>query len=160
MSLDGDIALLKRVPLFAELPTEQLRLIAFSAVRLELVPGQVLFRVGAKAPCGYVVSSGKLELTIDADGKAKTVASCEAGSLVGEIALFIETRRPATAIATIASQVIEIDRKLITRMLNEYPQIAVRMRATLSDRLTATVFDLGKVRQALARLDRTVPRRQ
>ena len=159
MSLDGDIALLKRVPLFAELPTEQLRLIAFSAVRLELVPGQVLFRAGAKAPCGYVVSSGRLELSAGEGGKAETVATCEAGSLVGEIALFIETRRPATATAATASQVIEIDRKLITRMLNEYPQAAVRMRATLSDRLTATVFDLGKVRQALARIDRTVTRR-
>ena len=48
MSLDGDIALLKRVPLFGELPTEQLRLIAFSAVRLELVAGQVLFREGGE----------------------------------------------------------------------------------------------------------------
>jgi len=159
MSLDGDIALLKRVPLFGELPTEQLRLIAFSAVRLELVAGQVLFRQGAKAACGYVVSSGKLELTVDDGGGKAVVATCEAGSLVGEIALFIETRRPATATATGVSQVIEIDRKLITRMLNEYPHIAVTMRATLGDRLTATVFELGRVRQALARIDRPQPRR-
>lgn len=50
MSLDGDISLLRRVKLFSELPTEQLRLIAFSAVRLELVPGQVLFRSGPRPP--------------------------------------------------------------------------------------------------------------
>ena len=49
MSLDRDIALLSRVPLFAELTTEQLRLLAFSAVRLELSPGQVLFREGTLA---------------------------------------------------------------------------------------------------------------
>jgi CRP-like cAMP-binding protein len=159
MSLDGDIVLLKRVPLFADLPTEQLRLLAFSAVRLELVAGQVLFRAGAKAPCGYVVSSGRLELTIGEAGKIETVATCEAGALVGEIALFIETRRPATATAVTPSQVIEIDRKLITRMLNEYPQLAVRMRSMLSDRLTATIFDLSKVRQTLARIDRMAPRR-
>jgi CRP-like cAMP-binding protein len=159
MSLDGDIALLKRVPLFADLPTEQLRLIAFSAVRLELVAGQVLFRAGAKAPCGYVVSSGTVELTVGDGGRSETVATCEAGSLIGEVALFIETRRPATATAVTPAQVIEIDRKLITRMLNEYPQIAVRMRAMLSDRLTATIFDLGKVRQTLARIDRMAPRR-
>ena len=58
MSLDRDIALLTRIPLFSELPTEQLRLLAFSAVRLELPPDQVLFREGAKATSGYVVSSG------------------------------------------------------------------------------------------------------
>ena len=60
--------------------------------------------------------------------------------------------------ATAASQVIEIDRKLILRMLGEYPHLAIRMRAILADRLTATVFDLGKVRQALARIER-LPRR-
>jgi CRP-like cAMP-binding protein len=159
MSLDGDIALLKRVPLFGELPTEQLRLIAFSAVRLDLVPGQVLFREGAKATCGYIVSSGVLELTVG-EGKAKElVATCEAGSLVGEIALFIETKRPATGTAMIASQVIEIERKLIIRMLNEYPHVAVRLRATLADRLSATVADLGRVRQALLKVDNPAPRR-
>jgi CRP-like cAMP-binding protein len=160
MSLDGDIALLKRLPLFGELPTEQLRLIAFSAVRLDLVPGQVLFREGAKAAGGYVVSGGKLELTVDESKKHDVVATCETGALIGEVALFIETRRPATATASVASQVIEIDRKLITRMLNEYPHLAVRMRAMLADRLTATVFELGRVRQALAKIDRIQPRRQ
>ena len=159
MSLDGDIDLLKRVPLFGELPTEQLRLIAFSAVRLDLVPGQVLFREGSKAACGYVVSGGKLELTLDEGKKQEVLATCEAGALIGEVALFIETRRPATATASVASQVIEIDRKLIIRMLTEYPHLAVRMRAMLADRLTATVFELGRVRQALARIDRIQPRR-
>jgi CRP-like cAMP-binding protein len=159
MSLDGDISLLKRVALFNELPTEQLRLIAFSAVRLDLVPGQVLFRGGAKASCGYVVSSGRVELTHEGSGKKEVVAVCEAGSLIGEIALFIETKRPATATAVVASQVLEVDRALITRMLNEYPHIAVRLRATLSDRLTATVSELGRVRQRLMSIDRLQPRR-
>ena len=159
MSLDGDMALLKRVPLFGELPAEQLRLIAFSAVRLDLVPGQVLFREGAKATCGYIVSSGVLELTVG-EGKTKElVATCEAGSLVGEIALFIETKRPATGTAMIASQVIEIERKLIIRMLNEYPHVAVRLRATLAERLSATVADLGRVRQALMKIDQLQSRR-
>jgi CRP-like cAMP-binding protein len=157
MSLDGDIALLKRVPLFADLPTEQLRLIAFSAVRLELVAGQVLFRAGAKAPCGFVVSSGKIEMTVGETPKIEVVATAEAGTLIGEVALFIETRRPATATALVPSQVIEIDRKLITRMLSEYPQIAVRMRSLLTNRLSATIFDLSKVRQTLARIDRMAP---
>jgi CRP-like cAMP-binding protein len=152
MSLDADIILLKRVPLFAELPSEQLRLIAFSAVRLDLVPGQVLFRAGAKAGGGYVVSTGKIELTGGEEKKDAMV--CEPGALIGEVALFIETRRPATATATTASQVIEIDRKLILRMLGEFPYLAVRMRAILAERLSATVFDLGKVRQALARIER------
>lgn len=159
MSLDGDIALLKRVPLFGDLPTEQLRLIAFSAVRLDLLAGQVLFRDGDRGMSGYVVSSGALELTVRNGERKEVVAVCEAGSLVGEVALFVETRRPATAIAAKPSQVLEIERKLVTRMLNEYPQIALGLRATLADRLSATVSELGRVRDALMRIDRLQPRR-
>lgn len=159
MSLDGDIALLKRVPLFGSLPTEQLRLIAFSAVRLDLLSGQVLFRANDRAMSGYVVSTGTVELTVRDGERTDVVAKCEAGSLIGEIALFIETKRPATATASAPSQVLEIDRKLIARMLNEYPHIAVSLRATLADRLTATVSELGRVRDALQKIERLQPRR-
>lgn len=147
MSLDSDIALLKRVPLFSDLPTEQMRLLAFSAVRLELVTDQVLFREGARASSGFVVASGGIKLTVGA--QRKVVAICEVGALIGELALIIETKRPATATATVASQVLELDRKLILRMLSEYPQVAVKWRETMSERLLSTVNDLGGVRAAL-----------
>jgi CRP-like cAMP-binding protein len=149
MTLDSDIALFKGIPLFADLPTEQLRLIAFGAVRLELVAGQVLFREGAKALSGFVVLSGAVQLTTGETSLRKTMATCEAGSLIGEIALLIETRRPATATATAPSQVLEIERKAILRMLNEYPGVAIRMRDRLANRLTATVADLSRVGEAL-----------
>jgi CRP-like cAMP-binding protein len=147
MSLDSDIALLRRVPLFVDLPTEQIRLLAFSAVRLELAADQVLFREGARANSGYVVASGGLKLTVGP--QRKVVANCESGTLIGELALLIETKRPATATAMVASQVLEIDRKLILRMLAEYPQVAVKWRETMAERLLATVTDLGQVRAAL-----------
>jgi CRP-like cAMP-binding protein len=154
MSLDSDIALLKRVPLFADLPTEQMRLLAFSAVRLDLAQDQVLFREGAKAGSGFVVSSGGLQLSVGSGTRKKVVADCEAGALIGEMALLIETTRPCTATAMVSSQVLELDRKLILRMLNEYPQIAERLRTLLSERLVATVSELGKVRAALNDIER------
>src|SRR6202048_2901247 len=159
MSLDRDIALLSRVPLFSELSTEQLRLLAFSAVRLELSLGQILFREGAIALSGFVIAYGGIELAIGEAAGKRIVATCETGSLVGEIALFVETRRPATGTAIVSSEVLEIDRKLVTRMLNEYPHVALRLRATLAERLTATVNDLIRVRQALNDIDRGSARR-
>ena len=137
MSLDRDIAMLSRIPLFTELTTEQLRLLAFSAVRLELSPGQILFRENAVAQSGYIVAFGGIELSVG-DGTGKRVlTTCEAGSLIGEMALFIETVRPATATAIVSSEVLEVDRKLVRRMLNEYPHVALRLRATLVERLQA-----------------------
>ena len=150
MTLESDIALFRSIPLFAELPTEPLRLIAFSAVRLELAEKQVLFREGTRALSGYVVLSGALQLTKSENARHKADVRCEVGSLIGEIALFIDTKRPATAVAAMPSQVLEVERKAMLRMLNEYPDAAVVMRARLAERLHATVVDLWRVREALA----------
>jgi CRP-like cAMP-binding protein len=159
VSLDRDIALLSRVPLFSELTTEQLRLLAFSAVRLDLSPGQVLFREGTTAGSGYVVAFGGIEMSISQSGKRQVVMTCEAGSLIGELALFIETKRPATATAVVSTEVLDIDRKLVTLMLNEYPHVAVRLRKTLAGRLTATIGELGKIQNALQGIDARTMRR-
>lgn len=157
MTLDNDIALLRRVPLFADLPTEEIRLLAFSAVRLDLAADQVLFREGARANSGYVIAAGGIRLTVGP--KRKVVANCETGALIGELALLVETRRPATATATVASQVLELDRKLIVRMLSEYPQVAVKWHEILSERLLSTVSDLGKVRGVLKEIGKAPSRR-
>jgi CRP-like cAMP-binding protein len=154
MSLDRDISLLGRVPVFTGLDTEQLRLLAFSAVRLELAQGQMLFREGAKAMSGYIVASGRLELSTRDENKRTVLAYCDPGCLVGEMALFIETKRPATATAVVPSEVLEIDRKLVGRMLNEYPEVALRIRTILAERLTAEASELAKVRKALLDLGR------
>jgi CRP-like cAMP-binding protein len=159
MSLDRDISLLSRIPIFTDLPTEQLRLLAFSAVRLELSPGQVLFRDGARAQSGYIVSFGAVELTTGEGQNKRVLMTCETGSLIGEVALLVETTRPATGTAIVSSEVLEIDRKLVLRMLNEYPHVALRLRAILSERLGATVSELTKVRQALQAIDRRAARR-
>jgi CRP-like cAMP-binding protein len=153
MSLDRDITLLSQVPLFSELGTEHLRLLAFSAVRTELLADQMLFREGSPAGSGFVIAGGELELSIGQGRNRKVVGKCEPGSLVGEIALFVETRRPATATALKHTELLEINRGQVVRMLNEYPHVALRLRATLSERLKVTVGELSRVRQALARID-------
>jgi CRP-like cAMP-binding protein len=158
MSLDRDIAMLSRIPLFTELTTEQLRLLAFSAVRLELSPGQVLFRENAVAQSGYVVAFGGIELSVGDGTDKRILTTCEAGSLIGEMALFIETVRPATATAIVSSEVLEVDRKLVKRMLNEYPHVALRLRATLADRLQATVAELTKIRDQLQNIGKPARR--
>jgi len=158
MSLDSDIALIRRIPLFADLPREQVRLLAFSSARVDLEEGQTLFREGTKAGSGYVLSSGGVELSHGKGTEREVLATCEPGSLIGEIALFVAIRRPATATALLNSQLLEIDRTLILRMLEEYPHLALRLRTKLAERLTATMAELGRVQKALSGLE--LPRRK
>ncbi|MEO8668846.1 MAG: hypothetical protein ABI399_10035, partial [Bauldia sp.] len=49
------------------------------------------------------------------------------------------------------TEVLEINRGQVVRMLGEYPHVALRLRATLAQRLNATMSELGKVRTELDR---------
>ncbi|MBN8998837.1 MAG: cyclic nucleotide-binding domain-containing protein [Rhizobiales bacterium] len=149
MALADDIALLMRVPVFSDLAGDHLRLLAFSAIRLELPAGRVLFRADTKALSGFVVVKGEIELTLERGEVRIPVGRYGPGSLLGETALLIETKRPATATAIVDSEVAEIDRTLVRRMLTEYPDVAVRLYARMRDRLAGTIGELGGVEAKL-----------
>jgi len=153
MSLDRDIAILARVPLFEGMTPDHLRLLAFSAVRLELAAGNVLFEKGASAKSGYIVARGAIQL-VEGEGAARRiVAECPEGTLIGETALFVETVRPATAIAVTDTQVIDLGRAGVTRMIREYPEVAVQLHARLARRLSGTMGDLAAIGTTLTPFD-------
>jgi CRP-like cAMP-binding protein len=149
MTLAEDIALLTRVPLFSELAGDHLRLLAFSAIRLELPAGRVLFRADTKALSGFVVMTGEIEFSESRGEDLAVLGRYGPGSLLGESALLIETKRPATATAIVDSEVVEIDRTLMRRMLTEYPDVAVKLYARLRERLGETLAELGGVEAKL-----------
>lgn len=142
MALDDDIALLARVPLFASLGTEPMRLLAFSAETRVLRSGDVLFKEGQAADCGYVVVDGALVLTHNG-GLGERVA--RAGALIGEIALIVETLRPATAAARGPATVLRIPRSLFRRVLAEFPDAARRLHEEFREKMRATSADLLRV---------------
>lgn len=145
MSLERDIGILRDVPLFSSLTGDQLRLLAFGAEHRLLKKGETLFRAAARADAGFVVASGAVTLLRGASGAEKAVAVYGPGTLLGELALITETRRPATAVTTEECDVIRITRTLFRRMLEEYPELAFALHEKIADdlgRLTAEILAL------------------
>jgi CRP-like cAMP-binding protein len=148
-NLDSDIELLSRVPLFEAMTTDQLRLLAFSLVRKDLEAGEVLFRKGDKAASGFVVAHGAIELSLGEGAERRVLETCNRGFLIGELPLFIETKRPATATAVSPGMVVELSRQLMLRMLNEFPRIAAAMQARVAGRVGGTIAELRRVQDRL-----------
>ncbi len=142
MALDDDIALLSRVPLFAGLGGEPIRLLAFSTETRFLRAGDVLFKEGQAADCGYVVAAGQIALSHDG-GLSEHLAG--PGCLIGEIALIVETLRPATATARDAATVLRIPRALFRRVMTEFPEAAHRIHEDFREKMRATTADLLRV---------------
>ena len=153
MSLEGDIELLGRVPLFSDLTPDNLRLLAISSIRRDLMACEMLFSKGEPARSGFVVSYGVIELATGLGGQGGVRQRCNRGFLIGEVPLFVETTRPADARATTVSTVMEISGQIMHRMLHEYPEAARSLHARMATRLDKTIADLEGVRGALLAID-------
>lgn len=153
MSLETDIKLLSEVPLFDDLAGDQLRLLAFSANRRELVNGEILFREGDDAGGGYVVVSGTIELFAANGEERRLLERCGPGCLIGELPLFIATKRRSSASASGTATVLDISRPAIRRMLEEYPRVATSLHRRMGERVNATISELRRVQAMLRRGD-------
>jgi CRP-like cAMP-binding protein len=148
MALEDDIAFFERVPTFAVLGKQALRILAIGAETKQLPSGAVLFYAGELADGGYLVQEGSLQLEPGtfSEGKEITVGP---GTLVGELALLTDMVCPATAIAKEPTVVIRISRSLFRKMLEGYPDAAVKLRDIMSERLEAWTRELGSVKTAM-----------
>jgi CRP-like cAMP-binding protein len=146
VALEDDIRILSETPVLNELGRDALRLIAFSADRLSLGTGDVLFREGDFADSGYVVASGALSLK---RGEAERVVG--RGALIGELALVCDVRRPATATAREPTVALKIARGLFGRLFDEYPDLARKLHSRLAARVQADLTELRSIEALLRR---------
>jgi len=145
MALDDDVRNLARNAAFSELEPEALRLLAFSAETRILRAGDVLFRRGEMADGGFVILSGSIALTTQNDGsEAERILGPQ--SVIGNLAMIAETRRPATAMAREPSSVLKISRTLFHRILEEFPQSAERLRLRMAKNLQIFAGELTQSR--------------
>lgn len=152
MALEDDIALLSQVSLFQDMDRDVLRLIAFAAEMRTLRAGDVLFRKNELSDSGFVVARGSIALI---DGDANNVQGIAGpGTLLGELALVAETRRPVTAVAREHAALLRLSRAMFRRTLDEYPRLAQKLLADLRLRVTTLSGELTQVKEALQRIDR------
>lgn len=150
MSIEDDVNALAQVPLFETFTSEQLRLLAFGTERLKINAGRELFREGDTADCGFVVTSGSIHLVEDNQMTRRIVQTLGPGTLIGELALITTTRRSCGAVAAEISEVIRINRVLMRRVLDEYPDLAARMHASLSGTFVKFLSSVTKLDKKFA----------
>ena len=149
MSIENDIAFFERVPTLRLLGREALRVLAIGAESRYLDDGEVLFHVGDAADSGYIIQEGSFILKSGTAADGPEVRATP-GMLLGELALLAETVRPATAIAREPSAVIRLTRNIFLRMLESFPEAAIKLREQLIVRSTQATKEIASVR---ARLD-------
>jgi CRP-like cAMP-binding protein len=148
MTIEDDIAFFERVPTLGLLGRDALRILAIGAEARYIHSGEVLFAAGDPADAGFVIQEGSFTVASRETEGGRTI-TVGAGTLLGELALFTETTRPATATALEPSTVMRIPRSLFLKMLEGFPAAARKLRDALAARIDESARDITQVRGVL-----------
>lgn len=126
---------LHQVPLFADLPPEDLTRLCQMVGEVHLPAGQILFSEGSRADRAYILYSGSLEVVKNVDGRELHIdTQAKPGTVIGEMALIEETTRLATVRALQDSLLLTLDQHQMHQLLNLSPTAATIMLHTLTRR--------------------------
>ena len=101
--------------------------------------GDTVFGQGDPGDKLYVVRSGEVEIQCN----GLTVDTIGEGSIFGEMALLDSSARSATAIARSDCELIPVDQRRFTFLVQQTPFFAIHVMRVLADRLRNTNALLG-----------------
>lgn len=124
---------LRKTPLFATLPDDDLRRIADLAVTRRFAKKEAVFREGDRAEGFFVVATGKVKVfKLSGEGKEQILHVLEAGQTFAEAVIFEGGVFPAHAEALADAELLFLPKRPFIELLERRPNVAIRMLASLS----------------------------
>src|SRR5262245_19734611 len=148
-AMDSLAIVLRRIPLFADLPPGGLaRIIA--DLREEHYPqGTVICYEGDEASDFYIIKSGEVEVLVNRSGNQREVVAINGPSeWFGERALFSDRSRSATIIARTDVELWRLTKEKFEGLIEENPWLILHFTQELSDRLYSRNQDFSKIQAA------------
>ena len=112
---------LRKVPLFAELPDEDLDRICEMVQQIHLAAGEELFAEGSRGDSAYIIESGELEIIKTSVNRQVLLAVRRSGDVIGEMGLLEDSPRSAAVRARSDSVLYVIGAEQFDYLLNTSP---------------------------------------
>jgi CRP-like cAMP-binding protein len=121
-----NLEILIQLPLFAGLPIEPLKVLAYLCRRETFKPGELIFHEHEVDPNAYYVLEGKAELITETDGEAQFTEFGER-EFIGSMSLFCDVKRLFTLKAKTKMICLILSREKFQKVLERFPEISTKM---------------------------------
>jgi uncharacterized membrane protein len=133
------VALLRSIPLFEGLSDTDLQGLHDSLQRRSFSAGDMIFSQGDLGSAMYIVESGDVNIHLPGEASRRiSLKDIARGEYFGELALFDERPRSASALATTDAVLLELQRVTLEAYLDRRPRAAMAILRTMSERLRET----------------------
>jgi CRP/FNR family transcriptional regulator, cyclic AMP receptor protein len=125
-----DATQLKRIPIFQDVPDEDLRVVTTFASSDEVAEGTQIVKEGDYANHFMAIEDGTAEVTRD----GQKVGELGPGDIFGEIGLLEKEKRGATVTATSRVRLIKIERWELQRLKKVLPAVYAKIEQLAAER--------------------------
>ena len=125
---------LRKISLFAELSTADLRRLADMAEERTFTDGEVIASEGETGDELHLILDGSVAVT---RGSGSKVAQRGPGDVVGEMSIITQQPRVASLLAEGEVRTVRIGRREFESMIRERPDVSLAMMRVLAERLGA-----------------------
>jgi CRP/FNR family transcriptional regulator len=134
--INSELEYLKSIPVFAELPEQQLQVIHHNTLERSFEKGAAIFWEGEAGEGFHYVKSGKVKIVkLSDDGREHIIKILIAGEIFAEVLLFNSQPYPATAVAVENSRVGIIRNTDLEKLVLDNNLLALQLIKALSQRL-------------------------
>jgi len=126
---------LKKIPLFADLPDEDLERLCQMVTEISLKAGEELFAEGSPGDSAFVIQKGEIEILKTSGGRNVLLAVRKPGEVIGEMSLLESAPRFASVRARADSTLLAIGHEQLNDLLNTSPSAARALLHTITARL-------------------------
>jgi CRP/FNR family cyclic AMP-dependent transcriptional regulator len=131
--------LLRSIPLFEGLSQEDLDHLAKTLVERRLAGGEMIFHQGDPGSEMYIVAQGHVNIHLPGEASRRvSLKDITVGEYFGELALFDDKPRSASALATTDALLLELSRETLSSYLERRPRAAMAILRTMAERLRET----------------------
>ncbi len=143
MSLEQEVELIRRIPIFVKIDIALLKLLCFSSERLTFQPDQTIFGVGDPGDAAYVIIEGNVDVSVPTSSGPLVINSLGPNDILGEIAIFAEVPRTATVTAKTRVETLRIAKDQFMGIVRQSPDAALELIRILAARLARTTARLS-----------------
>jgi CRP/FNR family transcriptional regulator, cyclic AMP receptor protein len=132
---DQEVELLSTVALFESLSKEEIRVLVRQNSEVRLGEGETFYAPWEQGGKLFILKKGRMRLYRSEGGREFTLEVVDAGTVFGEMAFTPHRLRESYARATEPSVVFTMERAAVERLIEEKPQVGIKMISLLSERL-------------------------
>ena len=139
VGLKFDEKFIEGIDLFQNMTVREAKIASLMAYTEDLKHGSLLFSQGDIGDEMYVILNGSISIFLEKDGKRTDLVRLKKGNTFGEMGLFRQAERSASAEAAEKTRLLVVNRDCLDPLKKRNPKIAAKLFLNLANRLQSSL---------------------